>query len=39
VIPKHTHRYRDVSTEVNAEAWDFLKSRSLEANPKLQLYD
>lgn len=39
VIPKHTHAYRDVSAEVNAQAWDFLKSRALEANPKLQLYD
>jgi poly(3-hydroxybutyrate) depolymerase len=39
VIPRHTHNYRDVSADVNVKAWDFLKARTLEENPKLQLYN
>jgi poly(3-hydroxybutyrate) depolymerase len=38
IIPRHTHNYRDVAADVNEQAWEFLKSRSLDRDPKLQLY-
>jgi predicted esterase len=30
VIPDHDHNYYSISSEVNREAWDFLKTARLE---------
>jgi predicted esterase len=36
VVKGHDHRYYDRATEINRDAWDFLKGRALGADPKYE---
>lgn len=38
-IPGHDHNYYSRSSEINSNAWEFLKKAELAADPKYQSYD
>jgi hypothetical protein len=38
-MPGHDHWYYDLASKINRTAWEFLKTRQLDKDPRYEEYD